>query len=137
MKNETDTLREMIIDAVGEGSLVSEPAKFLAALMAGKDPRQKSSELYRLMKQINDDERQPNEDEWIEMKELVLYTDLYRPAPVSLDESAKAAKELMAYLHAKLRSTTVKGKIAHKHVVYKDLSPDEIEEFETWFTDQF
>lgn len=137
MTTDLENLRDMIQSAVGKGTIASEPAQFLAALMAGKDPRKRSSELYKLMKRINDEERQPNEDEWIEMKELVLYTDLYRPAPVSLDESAKAAKELMAYLHAKLRSTTVKGKIAHKHVVYKELTPEEIEEFEQWFTDQF
>lgn len=135
MTEETN-IRKMIQSVCGD-DLTAEPAKFLASLMAGRDPRERESDLYRLIKQIRDEERKPKKDEWTRICQMVLYTDLYRPVPVSLDESHKAARQLMEYLHAKKKSVSVRGKIAHKVYKVTDLSPDEIAEFEAWFTSEF
>ena len=134
--DESKNIRDMIYSVCGDG-IAAEPAKFLASLMAGKDPRDKDSKLYQLIKQIRDEDRKPKRDEWITICNMVLATDLYRPVPVSLTDSHKAASQLMEYLHAKKKSVSIRGKIAHKHVMVKPLDPDEIEEFEAWFTSEF
>lgn len=125
------------IEAVCNDDILGEPAKFLASLMAGIDPRGKDSKLYRTIKQIRDEDRKPSNSEWRQICNLVLSTDMYRPVPVGLAESSQAAKQLMEYLYGKKKSVSVRGKVAHKHVILKPLTPDEIEEFEVWFTSEF
>lgn len=125
------------IEAICKDDILSEPAKFLASLMAGIDPRGKDSRLYRFIKQIRDEDRLPNDAEWRKLCNLVLSTDLYRPVPVGLADSHNAAKQLMEYLYGKKKAISVRGKVAHKHIVIKPLTPEEIETFEEWFNSEF
>jgi hypothetical protein len=130
------TIDKMILDVLGVAGK-SQPAEFLAKLVAGIDPRGRTSELYNLVRGIQKTGETPSKKQWEEIVDLVCRTDDYRDAPVSLEISTKAAIQLMEYLHPKLRATDTKisGKITSQ-VLYRPLSPADIETFEDWFTQE-
>jgi hypothetical protein len=114
-----------------------QPAAFLVKLMAGYDPRERSSWLYNLVARIDLEDRLPTETEWTLLKERVLESDLYRDEPVTLDTSHEAARQLMEYLHPKLSRTTVDQTVLAGKQEVTPLTPGEVETFEDWFLGEF
>lgn len=92
---------------------VPNPALFHAAVMAGKDPRPMEPPLVALVRKIAHREFDedggdpfPTEDEWRDLEQEVLGSGLYTFAPVSLQESHKAAHKLMDFLHKNQKQIT-------------------------------
>lgn len=110
------------------------PLAFLAQVMSGIDPRQKS-EILQLVDTIEGENfgDPPDEEQWESVKQLVKR--LYTHQPVPLSVSAGAAKSLAEYRHAKRKSLEITEGGAAAQV--SDLSPAELELFEAWFNDQF
>lgn len=126
-----DTIIAEIEAACPEGET---PARFLASVMAGIDPRADVSPLYRAV--LAAGEGVPSQAAWEEIRALVLKDPAYKPGRVGFKDSAKAARILLEYLYPKLRSTEVSATVSAV-VGFSPLTPDEVKTFEAWFTGEF
>ena len=143
-KTQLDQLQRLIreVDRVSADMDVPPPGEFLATVMAGRDPRDMDSPLYTLVQKIalrafqtgqND---MPEESEWAAIKSLVLETDHYRQARVSIEQSIQAATKLMEYLHAKMKAVEMTGGVGVQLDV-KPLTGDDVKAFKERFEDEF
>jgi hypothetical protein len=111
-----------------------EPLEFLAQVMAGIDPRQKS-EILQLIDTIEEENfgDPPDEEQWESIKRVVkLY---YTHQPVPLGVSAAAARTIAEYKHAKRKSLEITETGAK--AVVTDLTDEELDLFEAWFNAQY
>lgn len=111
-----------------------EPLEFLAQVMSGIDPRQKS-EILQLVETIEAENfgDPPDEEQWDQLKRLV--ERLYKHQPVALAVSAAAARTIAEYKHAKRKSLEISESGAAAEVT--ELTDTELELFEAWFHDQY
>lgn len=102
---------ETEISEICERLKVPGPVGFQTMLMAGKDPRG-TSEIYRLVKEIEKElgEGELPDEFWWETLVNAIKRD-YKPMPVPLDVSQKAAKELGEYANPKKRSVDVNANV--------------------------
>ena len=136
-KNETMKLKmediENVLASVGVNDEVANPARYLATLMIGVDPREGTSRLYKFIKKISDRDDEPSFDEWLNIKEMVLHSGLYSRQFVSLETSADAAKTLIKYVYAKKRAVTIEDKTERTGGRATKLTPEEVDIFEENF----
>ena len=111
-----------------------EPLEFLAQVMAGIDPRQKS-EILQLVDTIEEENfgDPPDEEQWESIKRLVKR--LYVHQPVPLGVSASAARTIAEYRHAKRKSLEITE--VGSRTTITDLTDAELDLFEAWFNDQY
>lgn len=111
-----------------------EPLEFLAQVMAGIDPRQKS-EILQLVDTIEEENfgDPPDEEQWESIKRLVKR--LYAHQPVPLGVSASAARTIAEYRHAKRKSLEITE--VGSRTTITDLTDAELDLFEAWFNDQY
>lgn len=111
-----------------------EPLEFLAKVMHGVDPRQKS-EILQLVDTIEEENfgDPPTEEQWDSIKRVVKR--LYTHQPVPLGVSAAAARTIAEYRHAKRKSLEITEGGAR--VAITDLTDAELDLFEVWFNDQY
>lgn len=111
-----------------------EPLEFLACLVAGVDPRQKS-EILVLVDSIEDENMgdPPDEEQWDTLKRLV--SRLYKHQPVPLSVSAGAARTIAEYQHAKRKSVEITQ--GGEQVQVTALKDEELDLFEAWFNAQY
>jgi hypothetical protein len=111
-----------------------EPLEFLAKVMSGVDPRQRS-ELLKLIDTIEEENfgDPPDEEQWEAIKRTVSLYHEYQPVPLGL--STAAARTIAEYMHAKRKSLEISEHGAHAAVT--PLEADELDLFEAWFHDQF
>jgi hypothetical protein len=133
-RNDSKELFAEIEQICKEGG-VDEPARFLASVMTGSDPREPVSPLYRMFLKIGEDP--PTPGQWRELRDLVLGDPAYKPTRVSFTASAKAAKSLLEYLHPKLKSTEVSARLSAAIGITAPLSPEDVQTFEDWFSGEF
>lgn len=79
-----------------------EPGAFLAAVMAGRDPRASGqSRLIQILSEIRDrgPGEQPTPDEWSEVADLIWSDPRLRGEPVGIETSTRAAEKLLPYLY--------------------------------------
>lgn len=111
-----------------------EPLEFLAQVMAGTDPRQKS-EILQLVETIEAENfgDPPDEEQWDMLKRCV--ERLYKHQPVALAVSASAARTIAEYKHAKRKSLEISetGTAAQA----TPLTDEELDLFEAWFHAQY
>lgn len=120
-KNPTDLLqlRSSIEDVCREYG-VPDPARWLATIMTGNDPRPMDAPIVEMIKKIvyrefeEDEEGDPfpDESEWAALVDHVLSSGLYAKARVPLQDSHKAAQKLMDFLHRQQKSTAMTVKDA-------------------------
>lgn len=123
------------LDALG----TPEPHLFLCEIIAGVDPRGARGALHAAVVRALDTEDArglPEADAWAVVRDIVLGNPCYQGEWVSLADSIAAARELMQYLHPKLKSSEVTAKITGTlgHVA---LTPSEIDEFNRRFLHDF
>lgn len=113
---------------------VAEPLEFLAALMAGADPRA-LSRVYIMAKEIEEDNfgDPPDAEQWEELLRIIDQD--YKHAPVPVGVSKAAAVTLAEYQHPKRKSIELSHTGAA--VVVAPLTSEELELFEEWFNEQF
>lgn len=111
-----------------------EPLEFLAQVMSGIDPRQKS-EILRVIDTIEEENfgDPPDEEQWELIKRTV--HQFYKHQPVPLGVSAAAARTIAEYKHAKRKSLEITEHAARAEV--SDLTDAELELFEVWFNAQY
>lgn len=111
-----------------------EPLEFLAKVMDGVDPRQKS-EILQLIDTIEEENfgDPPDEEQWESIKRVVKQHYTHQVVPLSV--SAAAARTIAEYRHAKRKSLEI-TELGTK-VAVTPLTPEEFELFEVWFNDQF
>ncbi len=114
---------------------VVEPLEFLAQIAAGKDPRYISDLFDRVIaieEQYGDDV--PDEWDWLEIKEVI--KERYKHFLVPVNESTKAANQLLEYSHAKKKQVTHSGNIETTNVV-QPLTRKEIRQFTRKFNHRY
>lgn len=113
---------------------VAEPLSFLTSLMAGKDPRYNSL-VWELVQEIEEENFGdcPNNEQWEELISIVEAA--YKPKPVDIATSQKAATTLAEYRHPKRKSIELSTNGGTVEV--PDLTSAEFDLFEEWFDDQF
>lgn len=116
---------------------VANPARFLAEVMAGKDPRNRVSRLWEIVTRAENENRRFTDAESEEIRGLVLSNDAYRGELVSLTESIKAAEKLCEYLYAKKKALEVSGHMTATVAVTEPLSVDEIKQLNEIFLTDF
>ncbi len=138
MSSDKEQLQNLIKEITDETG-ASPPAAFLVRVMSGEDPRKqgKTSELFDLVFTVCNEMRRPDDWEWERIEELVIESDLYRPAAVSFKASLFAAEELMKYQHAKLKSIDLSANINMKVQVVEPLTYEDVETFEASFWSKF
>ena len=111
-----------------------EPLEFLAKVMDGVDPRQKS-DILQLIDTIEEENfgDPPDEEQWESIKRVVKQH--YTHQPVPLGQSAAAARTIAEYRHAKRKSLEI-TEVGAKAAI-TDLTDAELELFEAWFNDQY
>lgn len=132
MSKRLDELRERV-EALCSRVEVPEPGEFLAALMAGRDPRKRDPLLRSLVLAAvrdagGDRSVPPSPEDWSDIVDLVLDSGMYAEEPVPLETSYQAARGLMEYLHAKLKSVEVSADVNLSAAVVP-LSDEEIARF--------
>jgi hypothetical protein len=132
------------IDGVCRAKGIPDPARWLASIMAGRDPRPMETPLVEMMRKIVfrqfDDppgDPMPTEDEWQAMVDHVLGSGLYDRAPVDLRASQAAATKLMDHLHSKRQEirADISGVVGPREAI--PLTTDEIHAFREMFDDVF
>lgn len=104
---------EQRIELMCEESGTVTPIVFLKNVMDGKDPR-KNSNIFKHLLHIENlygpDTPPPTGSyEWAEMVDMIKME--YQSAPVTLQESSAAVKQLAEYMHSKKRNVQVKADI--------------------------
>jgi len=115
--------------------------EFLASVMTGQDPRPVDSPLFAMVKRISfreftGGEAFPTLEEWTTLVSMVLGSGLYERAPVSIEQSQRAAEKLMEYLHAKMKALEVSTTLDAKIQVVP-LSGTDLDDFHERFNDEF
>jgi hypothetical protein len=118
------------------------PVEFMASVLAGIDPRKDLSELFELVRDIQeridtDLDVKPTAHEWDMVYELITKSGLYERQPVHLKESLDVAKELTKYLHPQLSKQQVQSQILQVQVKPVELSDDQLDKVLDWFDDTF
>lgn len=121
---------------------VSEPAEFLAEVMAGVDPRSKSGVLrdmvIAILEVMGDEGRDvPTKSEWGLVTNMILDDPAYERDLVTAKDSRAAAEKLMDYLYPKLKSMEVSANVGGAVAIGAPLSVDEIKEFKVFFEEEF
>jgi hypothetical protein len=117
---------------------VRHPGGFLAEVMAGYDPRAR----YGTIAMILDDIRSrgpgamPTEGEWSELADLIAASPLICGEPVPLKVSARAAEKILPYIYAKQSEEKVTPNDVAPEAI-KPLSPEEIEDFQSNWADEY
>lgn len=130
------------VDKVAQEHGSPPPGEFLANVMAGRDPRPVDSPLFTLVKGIAYREFTgagdpfPSPDEWQLIVEIVLGSEDYQKAPVSIEHSMRAGEKLMEYLHAKMKRVEVQGALDVQLRV-EPLTGDDLEAFRERFNKDF
>jgi hypothetical protein len=114
------------IEASGLKYGVGEPHEFLAEIYAGRDPRYDTSPLYDLISTIALDKRMPTEEEWQDLKQLVLEDPVYRYTRVSLSMAMDAAKTLLPYTVPKMKAIEIDAGKEEEHKQAPEMTPAEI-----------
>ena len=112
---------------------------FLAHIMAGSDPRHAPSTLYLLVERAAEEEDALGQipvELWDAIKELVLGNPLFEGEIVPFEDSTQAARELMKYIHPKLKAVQVSGELEHM-VRVTPLTDEEIDQFNKRMFDEF
>ena len=122
------------ISVACEDQGVTEPLSFLTSLMAGRDPRYNSL-VWELVQTIEEENFGdcPNESQWEELISIVETS--YKPKPVDITTSQKAATTLAEYRHPKRKSIELSS--TNGAIDVPDLTETEFDLFEEWFSDQF
>jgi len=103
---------------------IPEPDQFLAEVMSGRDPREDTSELFDLVRNIGA-KRLPTDDEWQLICDIVLMNPAYKPPRVGVKTSIAAAQKLVDHLYPKLKALEVSTETVEAGPVAK-LTPEEI-----------
>ena len=104
---------EQRIEMMCEESGTVTPIVFLKTVMDGKDPR-KNSNIYKHLLHIEnlygvDTPPPAGSYEWAEMVDMIKME--YQGAPVTLQESSAAVKQLAEYMHSKKRNIQIKSDV--------------------------
>lgn len=107
-----DSIEERIQQMCDETGTVT-PIVFLKNVMDGKDPR-KNSNIYKHLLAIEGIYGEgtpppPGSYEWAEMVDMIKME--YQSAPVTLQESSAAVKQLAEYMHSKKRNIQIKAEV--------------------------
>ena len=97
------------IAGVCEYYKVPDPARWLAVLMTGQDPRPMEAPILDMVRREFDEEGGtpfPDHGEWGAIVDHVLSSGLYENARVPLQDSLKAAQKLMDFLHKHQKQVT-------------------------------
>lgn len=112
----------------------SDPLIFLESVMNGQDPRH-HSDVYKLALDIDEfSEGAPSPGDWDELFDLIRRECKYYP--VSLSESASAAKTMAEYLHAK-RKSIEHNDGSNSLAQVEPLTDDEIRSFLKIYEEEF
>ena len=134
-----NTRKADLIKAIGDicdKHNLPEPALFLAEVMAGKDPREPVSRLYKAVDAVTEGER-PTADQWQAIRDMVLNDPAFMPRRLDADTSIKAAERLVDYMHPKLKAIEVSAQVAATVAITKPLTAEEIEEFGRKWSGEF
>ena len=88
------------------------PASFLASLMDGYDSRGGTSELYDIVHPIDEAARQPSEEEWTAICDIIMDSDVYKRPAVPVELSKAAADTLMTYMYSKMKAIEISGDVS-------------------------
>lgn len=136
-KKKSDLKHEI---AAAAGALgCPEPHIYLTSIMAGVDPRQGFSELYRLLQAMfvaEDKYGRPSLETYTTLKKYVQANPHTQHEPIPAQDSTAAASQLMGYCHPKLQAVKVSGELEHL-VKVVPLTKEEIERVEALIFDEF
>ena len=124
-----DEADDTFLDEADDG-----PLRFLKRVMEGTDPRQNSA-LWECVQEIEADNlgEPPDAEQWETLLKIVEAD--YKPCPVPLEASQRAAATLAEYKHSKRKSIEFAEIGAAERI--PDLSEESLDEFEEWFNGQF
>ncbi|PHS61205.1 MAG: hypothetical protein COB09_18630 [Thalassobium sp.] len=112
------------------------PLEFLATIMSGRDPR-RNSNIYTHLKLIQDhyqDDAPPSHSHYWEDLVYMIENE-YEEAPVTLQESQAAAKQIAEYVHSKKRNVQVSGELTVQKV--QPLTSKEVRLFQKKFDSRY
>lgn len=107
-------IREEIRDVL-EGLGCPEPHIFLTHIMAGVDPRERPGRLFQLLKRCHDrrEDGRPQAEDWERAWEFISSHPSLQGEFVDQQTSVGAAKDIMPYIHPKLKTVHVSGELSH------------------------
>lgn len=120
-------MREEMRDVL-EGLNHPEPHVAMAYYMAGVDPRQRPGQLYSLLKQCHErrEDGRPRPEDWEAAWEFISTHPALQGEFVDQATSYAATKDMLPYIHPKLKAVHVSGELAHK-VQVVPLTPEDVE----------
>lgn len=142
-KLQLDRLNALIeqVDRVSDERGSMPVGEWLATVMSGLDPRPINSPLYDLvrksaMREYTGGDPRFTDEECELIRHLVLETDEYKHARVTLDQSMSAANKLMDFLHAKMKAVEVSGGLDVRLEI-QPLTEAELDAFRARFDDEY
>lgn len=114
---------------------VPEPVEFLAQVMAGHDPRRLSA-IYEMVLALEQQYGESLPDEWDYLELIFKIKERYQFAPVVLNESFTAARQLLEYTHAKKKQVEHSGSVLDADAI-SPLTDEEVELFMEKFNEYF
>ena len=123
-----------LLDDTPEDDIEQKPLQFLEAVMSGIDPRE-NSRVWEIVQTIEAENfgDPPTMEQWEGLVSAVEVE--YKPRPVDLGTSQRAAITLAEYYHPKRKSVEVSQ--SGEAVQTPELTEQEFELFEEWFNEQF
>jgi len=106
----------------------------LAKVAAGFDPRIGSNKVRDLVRQIGS--QPPDDDEWFELRELILNDEFFAHEHVSMQVSLDALKTLIKYCYPQPRAIEVTGDIDLRAKV-ASLTEADMVRLQDWFRSEF
>ena len=128
---------EKRIEQMCEDTNTPTPLVFLKTVMDGKDPR-RNSNIFRHLLVIEEmygiGEAPPaGSYEWAELVDMIKMD--YQQAPVTLQESQQAAKQVAEYMHSKKRNVQIQAQVTQVEVTA--LSAQEVKVFQRKFDSKY
>lgn len=118
---------------------VPEPHLYLCEVMAGHDPRGSRGILAQQLDLIEEEEDLdglPTLEQWQKLKRTIRTDPVLCGELVTLEDSIKASKEVLSYMHPKKKAIEVTGEMSHL-VKVVPLTDGEVDTFEKRFNDEF
>ena len=130
-----DEVEQKVFDMC-EDSGTPMPLEFLTTIMAGKDPRRNSNIFnhHRLIQDHYGDDAPPTHSHYWEDLVYMIENE-YEEAPVTLQESQAAAKQVAEYVHSKKRNIQVSADLTIQKV--QPLTSKEIRLFQKKFDSRY
>ena len=125
---------------------VPDPARFLASLMSGIDPRPVDAPIKQMIQQIVHQDsadsdvfklRLPDEHEWKTIVAHVLKSGNYEHDTIGVQESLKAAQKLMDFLHKQQKSSVSDSDVSTLEYHISEITEDDVKRVKEIFDDVF